>query len=75
MTDADQLEVVATILELTHRVENPPLNRLQAITQMRNRPLHDDVTRVIQKVFGVHPLQGDVFAGLGRFVHSKQQKG
>ncbi len=37
--------------ELRHRVQNPPVHRLEAVAHVRKRPLHDDAHRVVDERF------------------------
>ena len=46
--------VIAAVLKLFHRVQNPALHRLQTITKVRHCTLHDYVTCVIKKVVSIH---------------------
>jgi hypothetical protein len=42
--------VVAAVVHLEEGVEKPPLDRLQAVAQLRDRAVQDEVARVLQEV-------------------------
>jgi hypothetical protein len=43
--------VELAVVHLKKGVEDPPLHRLEAVFQIRNRPILDNIGRVFEKIF------------------------
>ena len=57
--------VETAIVHLLQAVQDATLDRLQSVVQVRNRPLENDVRRIIEEVLVVHPLDADDLLHVG----------
>ena len=53
---------VAPVVHLAHRVEDPPLHRLEAVDDMRYGPLQDHIGGIVQEPVLEHARQLEAFA-------------